>query len=176
MSIAQTLALPDQPALGDVNLVPLGGDGFTAPHSSYHVNTFEVEGDATGGTVTQTIRMDPRYVSLISYATLRMTQVNDTDEIVRFTISGGGFMPRVGCTRTLEHDPHLSTFEIFDTWVPAPVLAPGAGRTTSLSVICDNNVNNLYFVDALVYLFDIRVREMTPMGPLLWARGVGDGV
>ena len=175
MSISETLVLPGQPTTGNTVFEALGGDGLTAPHSAWHVNGFELTGDVTGGTVTMTVRMDPRFVSLVGHMTLRSTQVNDADKIVRWTCSGGTRLPRVGATRTLTHAPYLSSNELFDTYVPPPVLLPG-GSTSACSIILENDTNNLYLMDALIYLFNIDVRQKYPSGPLLWARGVGQGV
>lgn len=178
MSVSETLTLPGQPTTGDVSYEGLGGDGLTAPHAAYHVSAFELTGDASSGITTQTIVMDDRYVSLLGFLTLRMTQVNDADEIVRFQCAGGARMPRVSATRTLTHFPGgapLGTQEIADTWVPPPMMTPGQ-FANSCTVSCANKTNNIYLVDAVIYLFNIDVRQKYPLGPLFWARGVGEGV
>jgi len=50
------------------------------------------------------------------------------------------------------------------------VILPGS-ENTALTVFAANVDGDEYFLDAFIFLFDIRARELTPMGPLLWARG-----
>jgi hypothetical protein len=50
---------------------------------------------------------------------------------------------------------------------------PGGPSDPNVRFEMVNVLADVYSMHLLVYLFNIRVRELTPMGPLLWARGSG---
>jgi len=60
---------------------------------------------------------------------------------------------------------------IAGTFVPKPTILPGAGALPFINVAMVNVDSDVLSVDALIYLFNIDVRQKTPMGPLLWAAG-----
>ncbi len=68
MAVASTVQLPAQPTTGLTETIPLGGNGFSAPHSIVAVE-LELANDASGGLSSLVINMDPRYTSLVSYIT-----------------------------------------------------------------------------------------------------------
>ncbi len=117
--------------------------------------------------------MDPRYCSLVQYATGLNTQVASADADVRFTLSAGlGRLPQVVLQElVVATSATVSTITIGRTWNPVPVILPGGGVSPSLTLRMLNILNDVVDLSAMIYLFDIRVRETTPMGPLLWARG-----
>lgn len=172
MSVSGTVALPDQPTAltsGSVEYVPLGGDGFTSPKFAYNLLSGALAMDASGGTATITVTMDPRVCSLVSYATGQIMQATAADTEFLFSVSN-----RVPL-QVLQGDTTstvLSTSEIGVTWRPQPVVLPGGGAVRpQLFFRVPNTDGDTVRLHAMIFCYNIRVRELTPMGPLLWARG-----
>lgn len=51
MAQLESIILPNQPALGSVEYIPLGGDGWRSPQSAFLID-FQKTGDASGGNIT----------------------------------------------------------------------------------------------------------------------------
>ncbi len=173
ISVTDPVTLPAQPTAGAVNYVPLGGDGYTSPFAAYSVVNYQVSGDVSGGTLTARINMDNRFCALVSYVTLQNVQATPGDAEIRLTISD-----------TLNRVPRLAeqgdvtsvavgvtTASITKTWFPTPTILPGGPISPFINASMANVDSDEMFLDAWIYLFNIAVREKTPMGPLLWARG-----
>lgn len=133
----------------------------------------EAAGDVSGGSVFMSVTMDRRFCSLVSYVTVSIDQVTAANADIRIVISDA--TNRVPQT-VFQEDQHatvslVNAINVAKTFSPPPIILPG-GASIPLIVFEALNVDaNDYFVDALIYLFDIRVRETTAMGPLLWAKG-----
>ncbi len=163
--------MPDQPASGTLDRIPLGGDGFTAPIAAYSIQSHAGTGDAGGGALFVQAVMDPRFVSLVAYATLQLAQATPGDVDIRMTIGGARQPAQALQEPIVATSSTMSTQTIVRTWSPNPYLLPGGSVSPDLLFTVVNVLADVLSMDALVYLFDIRVREITPMGPLLWARG-----
>ncbi len=174
MSVTEAITLPAQPVAGTVDYLPLGGDGFTAPFAAYNIIDFNLTGDASGGRVSNSVNMDMRYCSLVAYfsyaiqqatpAAANMRQVLTADSVAEQSLQGE--VPAI--------DAAIAVRTVSQTWNPTPIVMPGAVSAQNLPRIFARAVNvdgDDYFLNALIYLFNVRVREVTPMGPLLWARG-----
>lgn len=171
MTISETVQLPDQPTKGAVEFIPLGGDGFSAPKFAYTVLTAELTGDSSGGTMSMRIEMDPRWSAVVGYVTGQIVQQTPADAEHLFTITGDRvptLLHQGDITNTV-----LSTSEIGFTWRPEPLVLPGGTTAVppALQVRFLNVDGDLVRMSALIFCYDIRVRELTPMGPILWARG-----
>lgn len=175
MAIAVTLQLPNQPSTGAVHRTPLGGDGYRAPMAAYIVDNFQATNAAGGGASTLTVQMDERFCSLVAYATLSMTQATPADIDARYrldtTQASSPIAPQVQGRRIEFTDSDISTATINDIWTPTPVIIPGGGAGGILTMGVVNIDTDLFRLSALIYLFNINVRQVMPMGPLLWARG-----
>ncbi len=173
IAVVETLVLPAQPATGSVNYIPLGGDGFSAPNGAYAVNNFSLTGDATGGLLTFNVTMDNRYCSLVSYATGLIGQVTPTDAEFRTILRSltGNAVPEIVHAGIREALVAAFVVEVNELWSVPPVILPGGPDVGQLSWNWVNADGDSFSLDALIYVFNIRVREMTPMGPLLWAKG-----
>ncbi len=167
-----TVRLPEQPTTGTVRYIPLGGDGFVAPFAAYAINSHQVTGDATGTTATLRVLMDPRFCSLTAFSTLQIQQATPGDVACRMDLSGAGY-PGQPVSVVMTSIGLVSVVNVSNTYKPVPVVMPGGGEDVALGAVALNVDTDIYTVNALIYLFDISVREKTPMGPLLWARGVG---
>ncbi len=154
--------------------IPLGGNGFHSPIAAYEVSGVTATGDASSGHLRITVVMDPRYTALCSFVTMAIQQATSADADVNMLLAGNaGFVPTQGLTGPVTAVASLVTSaEVRQTWTPTPVILPGGNQAnahTRVDVLnVDGDVLNL---SALFYIFDIRARELTPMGPLLWARG-----
>ncbi len=167
------MTLPAQPTSGTVERVPLGGDGFRAPNAAYAIIDHSVTGDGIAGSEGLTIVMDDRFCSLVAWITVEIAQTISADADVRFTISDAvGRTPRLLEQRlVVSTSLDLSSQTIGATYNPTPQILGGGPLTTFCSVASVNVADDVVRMSAMIYLFDIRVREKTPMGPLLWARG-----
>ncbi len=156
--------------------VPLGGDGITAPFAAYSVQQLQVTGDASGGSAACIVLTDVRYCHLLQYVHFNIQQGTAADADFRIVLgglrqAGLGFQ---GTQTSTSATINANTVGI--NWEPTPVIMPGgnvpAGQSAiGLSAKALNVDGDVYLCDAYFYLFDIRVRELTPMGELLWARG-----
>lgn len=171
VAVAQTVVLPAQPAVGTLTYVPLGGDGFSSPFAAYGLKIFQASGDVSGGALTMNVNFDPRFCSLVAYVTVQIAQGTSADADVRIQVRGDTIatVNFQGPVSAVASD--VTSFEVAHTFAPVPVIVPGAGENGAIQVAFDNVDGDEYFLDTLIYLFNIRVRELTPMGPLLWARG-----
>lgn len=171
-AVAVELTLPAQPTSGGtVEIVPLGGDGFYSPQFAFNIKDLAALGTVTGGNVSLTVNMDPRYCSLVAFMTVQISQGTEAnaDVIMRLRsdrMAGPKFSAPVPSI-----DPLVSNNEIGSTWEPPPIVMPGGGQSSQIEALFVNVDADVYKLDALIYVFNIRAREMTPMGPLLWARG-----
>lgn len=175
MAVSTTVALPDQPAVGVVHRTPLGGDGFRAPLAAYIVDNLQLTGDASGGGASLMVTMDERFCALVAYLTFSATQATDQDIDVRYRLDTSSASSPVATqvqSRRLEFIvPQVSSATINDVWTPTPVIVPGDGAGGLCSVEVKNEDTDIYRLSVLIYIFDINVRQVMPMGPLLWARG-----
>ncbi len=171
MSVSATLQLPSQPTLGELTYTPLGGDGLLAPFAAHVVNGFRVVGDASGGNATLEVLLDTRFCHIVAFVATQITQATSADADVRYS---SGSSDRAA---TQVHGivvPALSALinaaTIANTWNPAPQVLSGLDAP-NIRLGFVNVDTDTYFLEALIYLFRLDVREKTPMGPLLWARG-----
>jgi len=175
VAVGETTVLPNQPATGATHRTPLGGDGYRAPMAAYIVDNMAVTGDAGGGGALLQVQMDERFCSLVAYLTVSLTQATDADIDVRYRLDTSQASSPVATQvqgRRLEFTvAQVSSATINDVWAPIPVIIPGGGAGGLFSAEFKNVDTDIYRLSALVYLFNINVRQVMPMGPLLWARG-----
>jgi len=174
MAVSSAVALPNQPTSGKVHIVPLGGDGFVAPHSMYTISDHAVTGDGTGGAATLDITLDDRHCSLVGFVQMRVAQATPAAADMRLLVFSldDNFSPAQIFQQSVDNvAATVNSSTVAFTWAPVPFLfggGPGVGTIRSNMTNVDTDV---YRLSAIVYQFDIRVRETTAMGPLLWARG-----
>jgi len=150
--------------------VPLGGDGFNAPFAAYSIKDFKQIGDASGGTVTFSINMDNRYTSFVSWLSVVVVQGTAADQEYRVFQDADR---SAGAAEVLDAvaSSVLGGNTISIIWRPPGVIMPGGGNGATCGTIWKNVDLDQFRLDAHIYLFDIRAREKTPMGWLLWSRG-----
>ncbi len=165
MSVVGTTALPAQPTLGNAAFLGFGGDGYTAPIGEYLVDA-RVTHDASGGTASVTVTMDPRYTNAVTWSNLI---VSGAATAVEFLVSlardagtneasllVGGTMPVVAAT--------LSTSNNSFMWFPPPMFYQGAGE---LNFVTPNVDGDSSFLRMQIYLFNINVRQTAALPYLL---------
>jgi len=171
ISISETLVLPAQPAIGATTYIPLGGDGYSAPFAAYSVQGFEMDGDVSSGVVSQIITTDERFCSLVSYVAGSINQATPANADFRQTISSPRQVPLMNNAGVVTALDAAFTAECNVMWNPPAVILPGATDIGTIVNIWENVLDDTFRMHCLIYLFNIRVRELTPMGPLLFARG-----
>ncbi len=175
MAVTSTFTPPAQPTVGSLTYVPLGGDGFSAPIAAYAVHQFELVGDVSGGKNQMTIEMDPRFCSLVSFVSIAIRQGTSADAEYRLVVgtsTGVGQIPsHIESGLIVAISSTVSTSEINKTSQITPMMMPGAGQAGKIQLETKNVDGDDALLNTLIYLFNIRVRETTPMGPLLWSRG-----
>lgn len=138
--------------------------------AAYSIKAFNVSGAVGGGAASIQITMDNRFCSLISYAAIQIAQGTAADAGLRWLINGDTIASIVDTPTANSVPSGVTSFEVGNLFQPPPVILPGS-ENTALTVFAANVDGDEYFLDAFIFLFDIRARELTPMGPLLWARG-----
>lgn len=175
MSVSVTLQLPAQPAVGVVQLVPLGGDGYSAPKAMFTVNSLTAVSDASGGLTSIQLLMDQNYSSLVAFMSMTVLQALAADVQVQMRVRTPGTFPdRVAIQfdrGVVSEMSDVSTTQIARTWSPQPIILGGSGSGSQIDVTIENIDTDILTLSAAIYLFDNTVRTRAPMGPLLWARG-----
>ncbi len=174
MAVSESINLPSQPGVGSVSYLPLGGDGYTAPFAAYQIIQWEITGDASGGAVVFGASMDMRYTSLVGFVNSHVQQQTAADADFRFHLSGDTFAEQAFSGTATKISGTIAGATVQKQWNPTPFIMPGGVPGSSLPRIAARWLNvdgDVFELNALIYLFNIRVREVTPMGPLLWARG-----
>ncbi len=173
MAVQSIFTIPAQPTTGALDYIPLGGDGLTAPRGAYSIVGHAVTGSVSGGAMSVRVSMDPRYCALVAWVTAQNTQVSSADADLRIVLGDAdGRVPAI-----VQQGPVVATsatvnaVTVARTFVPNPIVLPGGGVVPFINVAMLNVDADVLKMDAMIYIFDIRVRELTPMGPLLWARG-----
>ena len=169
MSVSAQTALPAQPTTGSVALVPLGGDGWVAPHSAYTIEQ-TVTHDASGGSATNEIRFDPRYTQLLSYINCLQTSGADAVEVAFSVECSSNDRILVIKSLPLVAVSGLSTTNT-GLWTPPAILCSAglgvAGDLPFFRVVVDNVDTETTIMRARVYNFDKRARERVPLPQLL---------
>lgn len=172
-SVTENWTLPEQPTIGTVTRVPLGGDGFSAPSHAYSIFDASIVGDASGGNMRLSCTMDNRSCSLVSYMCGQDEQVASANASVRMLVTGGNVPEQSDQAVVTAISALADVRTIARTFSPVPIVLPGGSFNINPRIIFRmvNVLDDEYFLNAWIFCFDIRVRELTPMGPLLWARG-----
>lgn len=174
-AVSTSLVLPAQPTTGDVRYIPLGGNGYTAPFAAYNIIGMSLTGAVGGGAANLAVTLDDRYCSLVSYVSIGDAQATPGDADVSIFLSANslGMPPQAFAEPVVALSATMAQGggTIRRTWSPVPVILAGGDKTGLITFRMLNVDADVYTLSALIYLFNIRVREMTPMGPLLWSRG-----
>jgi len=169
LSVVTSFELPNQPAVGSTVLQPLGGNGFTSPHSVYQIQSSLVS-DASVGASNLYIRFDPRYVQVVANVLIAVNS-GAAAITVNASIRGelGGRLQIRHSMADLPVSGLGATAQV--SWTPEPmaVSASSALLATELPYIratIDNVDTETLTIYALVYNFDKNARERVPLTDL----------
>jgi len=170
VSVTASLVLPNQPAVGVVADTPLGGDGWSAPHSSQEVS-FSLVGDASGGTMSLRVHTDPRWASVVSHITLRKSSA-----AADWTWALQVFPDRQAMCQITGTKVALALASASDSvlWCPPPLIGTTGQDGTSASdpffifATCVNvDVTETLTMNIKIYNFRKTVRERVPLSVIL---------
>lgn len=157
MAITQNLNLPDQPAIGEVEYIPLAGNGKTSPRSAY-LGNFQVVGDATGGLITLSVFRDPRFEHIVSFLSAE-----------KLAVAAFGFRMSLGRASISTHNIGITlasqvTGDAVSSMIYAPVATIDAVHWQLRVENTDTVVTRFKF---LVYNFDVAASLNVPLPVLL---------
>lgn len=171
MTISEGLTLPTQPSSGKVDYVPLGGDGYSSPFAAYSIIDWSQTGDSGGGAMQFKIHADPRYSAVLSYMDIRIAQVSSADADVYWNFWGQKGH-NVHLTTTLTATAAVVNANTIAGYIQPPALLyPGGAGGWNFYTFLKNVENDVYYLNCLIYLFDIESRHQIPIEYLLRARG-----
>lgn len=121
-----------------------------------------------------TLNTDPRFCALVGHASFQIEQGTPADAVFRSilrTHASIGGVVLAATNETLSNTGSTFTNTVAKTVVPPPFVLPGGNTAGGIQLQAANVEDDVYKVAANIYLFNILVREVYPMGPLLWSRG-----
>ncbi len=157
MSVVGTLTLPDQPAAGSVAIRPLGGNGYSSPQS-YYLAELVVTADASGGTLSATISMDPQYQSVVSLMHASLDS-GAADRITRLDIFPESLDPVFSVIANMVVDSDVGQ----DLLYAPPPLFP-VGR---VAAFLDNVDTEVLHLGLVIYNFKRDAFQKVPLNVLL---------
>lgn len=168
MAVATTMSLPDQPAVGLVTYVPLGGDGWTAPHSVFEVSMAS-EGAAGGGDNVATVNFDPRWQSVVTYMRATNDSASGTIEMFMELLQDHS-QPQLSAFANTVPILGFKTVNLM-TWCPPPIPGMRRARCTVPNVDGDDLLFQFY-----LYNFNINVLQKVPLNLILASLPRADSV
>ncbi len=166
MSVITTVTLPAQPTIGQSVYTPLGGNGYSAPHGCYMVES-SVVGDASGGTGTVQIQGDARYVNLFAFINAKIAaDAAAGDFQLSLEQTSGSAEPNVHVVGTIPQVATTFSLNAAFLWYPPPIYFKGQGIATA--AFPNVGVGETYRMAVQVYLFRIDVLQATPLPILQW--------
>lgn len=178
MTAAAVFELPNQPSssapdamTGAVTYVPLGGDGKTAPIGAYSLRSLNLPGDGVGA-ASIAVAMDPRYASLIVFMHGAIEDATPgTDEWIKLTVESDTTAAMVTQEDVPAAPTNLGARDFSKMFTPPPIILPGGGDGSIIRAQFEDASDRSFVLEAYILLWDIRVRELTPMSLLVAASG-----
>ena len=137
---------------------PMGGDGIVAPHSAV-LGTWSITADASGGSITHIVTLDPRSDNLVAMMSCRIDAPGAAAPCV-FSIDSD---------RTLSMQTHALTkwsAALADVsrliWTPGPYY-----NSPSIAMTVPNTDGSTVALNALVYQFKKDAWRQTPLSVLV---------
>lgn len=165
MAVSSTVVLPNQPTAGNVSVNALAGNGYTAPHSETRAR-ITLDGAVGGGTAEITVFWDPRWVSLVSWATFGIAGLAaPAFAEMNYRVSA---FSSLGATLSIPTG--LTGVDSVATWSPPPQFAsvPSIGATQpNFRAVTANIDGDDYQLDLVLYNFKKDVLQVTPLPILL---------
>lgn len=150
--------------------VALGGNGFSAPSAMYALRNFATNGDASGGEHTLSVIMDPDYCSMVGYATMQVD--SNTTRDIHWQLSSPAVPVMALNLKLLPVAIAISGSGLMHTWMPPAMINPGNKNEVPTLVISSLNIEDeVLNLNLVVFIFDIRAREVSTYAQLIGARG-----
>lgn len=156
MAVALTVQLPEQPATGSVEEVPLAGDGIVSPHSETHVHMV-LEADATAGLLVITIQLDPRWSCLLNYCNWQCASLADRKGCSWRIQAGPDFF--LGANMDLGTGPNFSAVgsDNNSIWCPPPQMLFVPGMTSwAPNIVFTTDNTDTEDVELFVLIYNFR--------------------
>ncbi len=169
MAVAVAVTLPDQPGIGINVYNPLGGDGWTAPHSVAEISVSSA-GDASGGNNSIALTFDPRFTSIVSYARLVNSSASAGIEMSLIMLPTGRAQPQVEAFANAVPVKSLTAQNVM-TWTPPPI--PHMG---SLHALTTNTNGDTISLMGYIYQFQVNVLQKVPLNIILASLPRGDNM
>jgi len=157
VSVTAEFTLPAQPTSGTTTIRPLGGDGYSSPQNMY-LCTIPKTCDASGGTCTITINMDPQFQSVIGLMQTSLTSAA-ADRLVKLGIFPDGFATGFSVQALQVVDADVGSNLMYS---PPPVFNP-----TKVVATVDNVDTEVFRLSLLVYNFKRDAFQKVPLNVLL---------
>lgn len=173
MAVDQDTFLPATPAGGNLDVIPLAGNGVLAPHSAYAGHTV-LTSDASGGNSRTRIRFDPRYTSLVTNVMVRATSVAADPTTVSLVLVQSATFYWESLKSVALVPAITGTVNVLYTWSPPAMLVKGRRLTAAgtmefpyLDLVAPNVDTESFRLHFHMFLFDINVANMVPAQLLL---------
>lgn len=168
MAVSIDNQLPEQPVLGVNTYTPLGGDGWTAPHSVAEVSVGSA-GDASGGNNVITVTFDPRFISIVAYVRLHNSSASAGIEMNLALLPE---LPRSQPQLTAFYNDvpvaQLNSSNVI-TWSPSPLPHLSRLQATTTNVNGDSLT-----LQAYIYQFQRTALQQVPLNLILSSLPRGD--
>lgn len=172
MSVITDVYLPDQPAVGESTIVPLGGDGYTAPQSMLYAEASST-GDASGGTNRIRFRFEEVHSHMLAWLAVQVDgQTANSRSLVNLVWGSRG--ENLPDSISLPYTPEGGANEGYGLWRPPPLIFEPAPRDPTqmtapfVEAYVLNSNGVVLKVGMCAYQFRTNTRSTTPF-PLLAA-------
>ncbi len=166
MAVSTVLSIPDSPATGLLTYVPLGGDGWTSPHSVWEVSVASV-GVAGGGNNVVDVNFDPRWETVCAYMRCTNDSASAAIEML-FELLQTHNQPSLSAFANSLPVIQLTSLNVF-TWCPPPIVGMRRARVTTTNVDGDTLLFQMY-----LYNFQRTVLQKVPLAHILASLPRGD--
>lgn len=161
MAVSETVSLPAQPTVGSSVFRPLGGNGYTAPQSMFIVDSFQTDGDGSGGLHSMLINSDVRFECVLAAVSINYVG-SSTDAPLVCTVKTQnvtGVTYRANFTLV---NQAIGSNQARGLWTPPPIFG-----MTQLTVQTNNVDGDDMTVSAVIYNFNRRASELVSLDKLL---------
>lgn len=170
-SVTSAVQLPEQPTSGFTRTQPLGGNGWSDPHSRTTCR-IALASDAGGGTNIVIIRLDPRYTQLVAFCNISVSAAVADPITGRIELDCGGGEQWFQSLSMPLADTGATGDENNALWTPPNILCSADPNTDNtqpprVRVIIPNVTAEALSLMIVCYNFDKRAREIAPIGYLM---------
>lgn len=157
MAVDDTFTLPDQPATGSTRYIPLGGDGWSNPHSMYEI-TVSLIGDATGGQNVILVNMDGRWECTVIVADGVISANLSRTLVFEIRANGGAFSRGIIDTKQGGAGIGVASSQ----YSPPPLFDVQSIALRGQNIDMETNILNVW-----IYNFRKGAKNRVPMNSLL---------